>query len=98
MEEQLIDMNRSAKIEINTSTKDTEKEHEKSICGKKSHIKSIFFPISPINSRIISSIATNLQEIIDENLINLKYSYRKGDPFYSFHLLYFGLQSVLHIL
>ena len=29
MEEQLIDMNRSAKTEINTSTKDTEKEHEK---------------------------------------------------------------------
>ena len=95
MEEPLIDMNRSAKIEINTSTKDTEKEHEKSICGKKSHIKSIFFPISPINSRIISSIATNLQEIIDENLINLKYSYRKGDPFYSFHFPLISLESYL---
>ena len=76
MEEPLIDLNRSAKTEINTSIKESEKEQEKSICAKKLNTKKLYY-ISPINSRIISSIAINLQEIIDENLMNIKYSYRK---------------------
>ena len=94
MEEPLIDLNRSAKTEINTSIKESEKEQEKSICAKKLNIKKLYY-ISPINSRIISSIAINLQEIIDENLMNIKYSYRKGDPFYSFHLPLISLESYL---
>ena len=94
MEDPLIDLNRSAKTEINTSIKESEKEQEKSICAKKLNIKKLYY-ISPINSRIISSIAINLQEIIDENLMNIKYSYRKGDPFYSFHLPLISLESYL---
>ncbi len=94
MEEPLIDLNRSAKTEINTSIKESEKEQEKSICAKKLNTKKLYY-ISPINSRIISSIAVNLQEIIDENLMNIKYSYRKGDPFYSFHLPLISLESYL---
>ena len=94
MEEPLIDLNRSAKTEINTSIKESEKEQEKSICAKKLNTKKLYY-ISPINSRIISSIAINLQEIIDENLMNIKYSYRKGDPFYSFHLPLISLESYL---
>jgi hypothetical protein len=94
MEDPLIDLNRSAKTEINTSIKESEKEQEKSICAKKLNTKKLYY-ISPINSRIISSIAINLQEIIDENLMNIKYSYRKGDPFYSFHLPLISLESYL---
>ena len=94
MEDPLIDLNRSAKTEINTSIKESEKEQEKSICAKKLNIKKLYY-ISPINSRIISSIAINLQEIIDENLMNINYSYRKGDPFYSFHLPLISLESYL---
>ena len=35
-------------------------------------MKNHLYPISQINSRIISSIALNLQEIIDENKMNIK--------------------------
>ncbi len=96
MEEQQKEKNRSAKTDINnTSTKGTEKEQEKSISIKKLHIKNLLFQISPINTKIISSIALNLQEIINENLMNIKYSYRKGDPFYTFHLPLISLENYL---
>ena len=87
MEEFQKEKNSSSKIDIlNTSTNNTEKEQEKSINLKKPHIKNLLYPISLINARIISSISLNLQEIIYENKMNIKYSYRKGDPFYSYHL------------
>ena len=96
MEEQQKEKNRSAKTDINnTSTKGTEKEQEKSISIKKLHIKNLLFQISPINTKIISSIALNLQEIINENLMNIKYSYRKGDPFYTFHLPLISLDNYI---
>jgi hypothetical protein len=96
MEEQQKEKNRSAKTDINnTSTKGTEKEQEKSISIKKLHIKNLLFPISPINTKIISSIALNLQEIINKNLMNIKYSYRKGDPFYTFHLPLISLDNYI---
>jgi hypothetical protein len=96
MEEQINEKNRSAKTDIiNTSTNTTEKEHEeKSINIKKTNIKN-FFLISPLNSRIISSIALNLQEIINENLMNIKYSYKKGDPFYTLHLPLISLENYI---
>ena len=96
MEEQINEKNRSAKTDIiNTSTNTTEKEHEeKSINIKNKNIKN-FFLISPLNSRIISSIALNLQEIINENLMNIKYSYRKGDPFYTLHLPLISLENYI---
>jgi hypothetical protein len=96
MEEQQKEKNRSAKTDINnTSTKGTEKEQEKSISIKKLHIKNLLFQISPINTKIISSIALNLKEIINENLMNIKYSYRKGDPFYTFHLPLISLDNYI---
>ena len=96
MEETQKEKNRSAKTDINnTSTKGTEKEQEKSISIKKLHIKNLLFQISPINTKIISSIALNLQEIINENLMNIKYSYRKGDPFYTFHLPLISLDNYI---
>ena len=50
--------NRSSKTDIvNTSTNNTEKEQEKLIYIKKPHMKNLLYPILPINSRIISSIA-----------------------------------------
>ena len=78
MEEFQKEKNRLAKTNIvYTSTNNTEKEQEKSINIKKPHMKNLLYPISQINSRIISSIALNLQEIIDENKMIIKYSYRK---------------------
>ena len=78
MEEFQKEKNRLAKTNIvYTSTNNTEKEQEKSINIKKPHMKNHLYPISQINSRIISSIALNLQEIIDENKMIIKYSYRK---------------------
>ena len=61
MEEFQKEKNRTAKTDIlNTSTNNTEKEQEKSINIKKSHMKNLLYSISPINSRITSSIALNL--------------------------------------
>ena len=96
MEEFQKEKNSSSKIDIlNTSTNNTEKEQEKSISIKKLHIKNLLFQISPINTKIISSIALNLQEIINKNLMNIKYSYRKGDPFYTFHLPLISLDNYI---
>ena len=96
MEEFQKEKNSSSKIDIlNTSTNNTEKEQEKSINLKKPHIKNLLYPISLINARIISSISLNLQEIIYENKMNIKYSYRKGDPFYSYHLPLISLENYI---